>query len=204
MDTLAVGGRVAGKLHGRFDYNFELLHEFGNYSNDHLDGAGLLTGAGWRISSSGWKPRVSTDYEYASGDDGKKNNSRETFDNMFGFNWPMNSITGQFAWKNLKDLRAGVEFTPFKRLSFKVDGRDLWLANVSDGLYNALGTRTVFTPSATSAHIGESVEMMANVTVTKSTSFGFGVGALFPGQYLKQSQKDQKYIYPYISFTQTF
>lgn len=204
MDTLAVGARIIGKIPGGFDYNFEPLHEFGGYSNDRLNATGLLTGAGWTISSSGWKPRVSTDYEYASGDDAKKDHSRETFDNMFGFNWPMNSITGQFAWKNLKDLRAGVEFTPFKKLTFKVDWRDLWLANINDGLYNAVGTRTVFNPSATSAHIGESVEMMATATLTKHTSFGFGVGTIFPGEYLKESKKDQPYIYPYVSFTQTF
>lgn len=204
MDTLALGGRIVGKLRGGFDYNFEPLHEFGNYSNDRLNASGLLTGAGWIIGSSSWKPRISTDYEYASGDNAKKNYTRETFDNMFGFNWPMNSVTGQFAWKNLKDLRTGVEFSPFKRLTFKVDGRDLWLANINDGLYNALGTRTVFNPKATSGHIGESVEMMATAALSKYTSFGFGVGTIFPGEYLKQSQKDQPYIYPYIGFTQTF
>jgi len=203
MDTLAVGVRLVGKIRG-FDYNFEPLHQFGSYSNDTLRAAGLLTGAGWLVSSKGWKPRIYTDYEYASGDDAKKNYTRETFDNMFGFNWPMNSVTGQFAWKNLKDLRAGVEFAPFKKLKFKVDGREYWLANIHDGLYNALGTRTVFNPDAKSAHIGESIEMMATATVTKSTSFGFGVGTIFPGEYLKESKKDQAYIYPYISFTQTF
>lgn len=204
MDTLAVGGRVVGKLRGGIDYNFEPLHEFGSYSNDRLDAAGLLTGAGWTISSYGWKPRLSTDYEYASGDNGKKNGTRETFDNMYGYNQPMNSLTGQFGWKNLKDFRSGVEFYPFKKLKIKVDGREYWLANTEDGLYNALGNITVHNVKATSAHVGESVEMMAAAMLTKYTTFGFGVGTLFPGEYLKQSQKDQAFVYPYISLTQTF
>ena len=204
MDTLAVGVRISGKLPGRVDYNFEPLHEFGGYSNDRLDASGLLTGAGWNIATSGWKPRLSTDYEYASGDDGKTNGTRETFDNMFGYAYPMNSLTGLFAWKNLKDLRAGVEFAPLKKLKIKLNGREFWLANTQDGFYNSYGQRIVFNPKATSAHIGESVETMATATLTKYTTVGFGVGALFPGEYLKQSQKDQVFIYPYLYLAQTF
>ena len=204
FDTLAVGLRVAGKLRGGFDYNIEPLHEFGSYSNDRLNASGLLGGAGWTTTVAGWKTRISSDYTYASGDDAKNNGSRETFDNMYGFNFPTNSLTGQFGFKNIKDLRAGVEFYPFKKLKIKMDGRDFWLANINDGFYNASGTRIVFNPKATSAHVGESVEMMATATLTKSTTFGFGVGTLFPGQYLKDSQKDQAYTYSYIYWSQKF
>ncbi|HTW65187.1 MAG TPA: alginate export family protein [Bryobacteraceae bacterium] len=203
-ETLALGGRWIGKLPGSFDYNFEPMHEYGYYSSDQLDANALLAGAGWTSTPFGWKTRVSTDYEYASGDNEKKNGTRETFDNMFGFNQPMNSLTGAFGFKNLKDLRSGVEFTPVKKLKIKVDGREFWLANTADGLYNALGTLTVHNMKATSAHVGESIEMMATATLTKNTAFGFGVGTLFPGEYLKQSGKDQAYLYPYISFIQKF
>lgn len=204
MDTLALGGRIVGKTRGGFDYNFEPLHEFGNYSNDRLDANGLLTGAGWTAASSAWTPRLSTDYEFASGDNGQKNGVRENFDNMFGYNYPMNSLTSVFGWKNLKDLRAGVEFTPLKKLKVKLNGRDFWLANVHDGLYNAYGTETVLNPKATSAHVGESVEMMATATLSKYTAVGFGVATLFAGEYLKQSDKDQPFICPYFYFQQRF
>lgn len=204
MDTLALGGRIVGTTPGGFDYNFEPLHEFGGYSNDRLDANGLLTGAGWTAKSSAWTPRLSTDYEFASGDNGQKNGVRETFDNMFGYNYPMNSLTSVFDWKNLKDLRAGVEFTPLKKLKFKVNGRDFWLASVHDGLYNAYGTETILNPKATSAHVGESVEMMATATLSKYTSVGFGVATLFAGEYLKESNKDQPFICPYFFFAQRF
>jgi hypothetical protein len=203
-NTLAVGGRWIGTLPGRFDYNFEPMHEFGDYSNDHVDANALLTGVGWTVTRFGWKPRVSTDYEYASGDNAKKNDVRETFDNMYGFNQPMNSLTGAFGFKNLKDWRAGVQFTPLKKLTLKVDGHEFWLANTEDGMYNAVGTETVHDVKATSAHVGESIEMMATITPNKYTTFGLGVGTLFPGQYLKEAQKDQAFIYPYIYWRERF
>ncbi|MFN7995716.1 MAG: alginate export family protein [Bryobacteraceae bacterium] len=204
MDTLATGGRVIGKLAARFDYSVEAVHEFGSYANDRLDATALAAGAGWVIMQGRWKPRLSGDYAYASGDDGRKNGIRGTFDNMFGFNQPTNSLTGQFGWKNIKNLRGGVEFFPLARLKVKVDGRNLWLASKADGLYNAPGVRTVYNPNATSAHVGETVEMLSTVTVTRTTSISFGVGTLFPGSYLRQSHKGDAFIYPLICLTQKF
>jgi len=199
MDTLAAGGRIVGKLRGGVDYSFEALHEFGNYSNDRLNAAGLVAGGGWKITQSGWAPRISSDYAYASGDDGRKDDSRETFDNMYGYNQPMNSVTGQFGWKNIKDLRTGVEFAPLRRLKVKLDGRDLWLASTADGLYNAAGTRTVYDTKATNAHVGETIEMLSTVTVTRSTSVGFGVGTLFSGAYLQEAHKGHVHIPVHVS-----
>lgn len=203
-DTLAFGLRIAGKLPGRVDYNVEPLHEFGSFADDRLSASALLAGTGWVITNSGWKPRLGTDYTYASGDNGRNNGVRETFDNMYGYNFPTNSLTGQFYFRNIKDLRTGIEFYPWKKLKLKLDGREFWLADVHDGLYSGLGTRTVFNPKATSAHVGESIEMMATAALSKHTTAGFGVGTLFPGEYLKQSNKDQAFIYPYLYLTQTF
>jgi hypothetical protein len=204
MDTLAAGARIIGKVRGGLDYSFEALHEFGSYSNDRLKAAGLVAGGGWTIKQSGWKPRLSTDYAYASGDDGRKDDSRETFDNMYGFNQPLNSVTGLFGWKNIKDLRTGVEITPLHRLKLKLDGRDLWLASTADGLYNSAGTRTVDDTKATSGHVGESLEMLSTVTLTRTTSVGFGVGSLFSGAYLQQAHKGATFIYPYMTLFQKF
>jgi hypothetical protein len=198
MDTLAAGGRVIGKLRGGVDYSFEALHEFGSYSSDRLNAMGLVAGGGWAITKSGLAPRVSADYAYASGDDGRKDGSRETFDNMYGYNQPMNSLTGLFGWKNIKDLRTGVEFYPLRKLKVKLDGRDFWLASTADGLYNAAGTRTVLDTGATSGYVGESIELLSTVSATKSTTLGFGVGTLFSGTYLQQAHKGATFIYPII------
>jgi hypothetical protein len=46
--------------------------------------------------------------------------------------------------------------------------------------------------------------MMATATLSKHSTFGLGVGTLFPGEYLKQSNKDQAFIYPYIYWNQSF
>ncbi len=199
-DTIYGGLRVIGKLRA-FDYNAEAVREGGSYSRDVVQALGYVGGGGWLISDTLAKPHVSSDFSWASGDSGRKDGHHESFDYLYGAQQPVNSLTGQVAWRNIADWRAGVDFAPFKKLTVKCDFRDYWLATVQDGLYNGFGTETVLNKKATSSHVGEGVETQFVYSITPKTSLGVGVGNLKPGAYLQQSGKITGYIYPYLSFS---
>jgi hypothetical protein len=186
-----------------FDYNAEAVREGGSYSKDVVQALGYVGGAGWLISDTPAKPHVSSDFSWASGDSGRKDGHHESFDYLYGSQQPLYSLTGQVAWRNIGDWRAGIDFAPFKKLTVKTDFRDYWLATVQDGLYNGFGTRTVFNSKATSTHVGEGVETQFVYAVTPKTSLGVGVGNLKPGAYLRQSGKITGYVYPYLSFSRS-
>jgi len=200
-DTLYAGTRLIGALPGRFDYSLEGVREAGHYSNDVVDAWGYVAGGGWTVNHSAFKPHISSDYVWASGDDGKKDGFHQAFDCMYGLNQPLNSMTGQVSWKNIEDWRAGVDFYPVKKLKVKIDYRDYWLATLADGLYNSSGTRTVFDAKATSNHVGEGVDAQVIYTLNSKTVVGFGFGKLTPGEYLKQAGKTTGLVYPSIYFT---
>jgi len=200
-DTLYGGLRVIGKLPGRFDYSVEGVKEVGHYSHDVVDALGWVAGGGWTVNDAPAKLHFSSDFVWASGDDGKKDGFHEAFDCLYGLNQPLNSMTGQISWKNIQDWRAGVDFSPAKKLKVKVDYRDYWLANTQDGLYNSSGTRTVFDAKATSNHVGEGVDAQFIVTLNSKTVLGLGLGDLNPGAYLKQAGKTTGLIYPSLWFT---
>ena len=201
-DTIYGGLRVIGKV-GTLDYNAEAVREGGSYGNDVVQALGYVGGAGWSFPNIFGKPHVSGDFAWASGDSGRKDGHHESFDYLYGAQQPLTSLTGQVAWRNIADLRAGVDFTPLKKLTVKLDYRDYWLATVQDGLYSGVGTRTVFNTKATSTHVGEGVETQFIFTVSPKMNFGVGVGNLTPGAYLKQSGKTTGYIYPYLSFSRS-
>jgi hypothetical protein len=159
---------------------------------------GIVAGGGWTIPTAPWKIRISSDYSYASGDSGVNDGHHQSFDYLYGPQ-SVSSLTGQFAWKNLKDWRTGVEFTPIKKLTAKICIRDLWLANVNDSLYNGSGAKTVTNTKATSGHVGEELDALFVYRVNAKTSVGFGVGNLTPGAYLIQSKKTTGFVYPYLS-----
>jgi hypothetical protein len=62
----------------------------------------------------------------------------------------------------------------------------------------------VLNRNATSSHIGAEVNAVALYQWSKIWKFGAGYGRLFAGSYLKQSQDDFSYNYPYLMFVGSF
>jgi hypothetical protein len=200
-DTLYLGGRVIGKLLGGVDYNVEGVREAGSYADDTVRAWGYVGGGGWTNGRLPWKLHFSSDFMYASGDSGIKDGRHESFDFLYGLQQPLASLTGLFSWRNTENWRAGVDFSPVKKLQLKVSYRDYWLATVTDGLYNSAGTQTVLNKLATSNHVGEGVDAQAVLVLSGKMNFGIGVGNLDPGSYLRQSGKTSGFVYPYLNFT---
>jgi hypothetical protein len=196
-DTLYPGGRIIGKTKRRLDYNFEGVREAGSYSDETIRAWGYVGGGGWAVAPSLWKLHVSSDYQFASGNDDKKDGVHNQFDYLYGAQQPPTSLSGLFAWRNIENFRAGADFSPLRKLTVKIDYRDYWLATVQDGLYNAIGTETASNTKATSNHVGEGIETQFIYSLNGKTSLGAGIATLSPGAYLVQSKKTTGYDYPY-------
>jgi hypothetical protein len=196
-DTVYLGGRLAGKVPKALDYSLEAVKEVGMYADDAINAFGFVGAAGWTIPAAPWSVRLNGDYAFATGDSGNVDGHHQSFDYLYGPQ-SVSSLTGQFAWRNLKNLRAGVDLKPFKKLTAKISFRDYWLATVKDSLYNSVGTKTVTNTKATSTHVGEGVDALFVYAFNAKTSVGFGAGTLTPGAYLVQSKKTTGFIYPYL------
>jgi hypothetical protein len=151
--------------------------------------------AGWTITDSALKPRVSMEYNYASGDAAQKDGIRATFDQFYPSNHGYYGMIDQFGWKNLKNWRAGFDCQPLKKLTLRMDFNQFYLATVQDSLYASSGSSLVLNRNATSSHIGAEVNAVALYQWSKIWKFGAGYGRLFAGSYLKQSQDDFSYNY---------
>lgn len=202
---LVMGGlRLAGKAPGRMDYSFEMLHQGGTYAKDHISAWGGTYTLGWTVVRSGWKPRVSADYSFASGDKNSKDGMRGTFDLMYGNNQPFYGLTGLFGWKNIRTTRAGMDFAPLKRLTVLIDYRDYNLNTVQDGLYNASGTQIFMNRKATSAHVGEGLDAQFAYAWPKGITTSIGLGSVFCGTYLHEVAQKDTYLYPYFMWSKRF
>jgi hypothetical protein len=202
-DIVYGGARFLGTLPGGLDYNAEAVREGGEYAADVMKAFGYVTGAGWTAAKAPWTPHLISEYLYGSGDDNRKDGHHQQFDYLYGAQQPIVSLNGQFAWRNIEDLKLGGEVHPLKQLTVSLFYKDYWLATVQDGLWSGAGVKTVFDAKATSNHVGEGLENMFTVKVTPKTTVGAGVGTLTPGAYLKQAGKTTGYLYPYIMFLRT-
>ena len=202
---LVMGGlRFVGKAPGRMDYSFELLHQGGSYATDHISAWGGTYTLGWTVTPSGWKPRVSADYSHASGDRNSKDGRRGTFDLMYGSNQPFFGLTGLFGWKNIRTTRAGLDFSPLRRLTVMIDFRDYNLGTVQDGLYNSSGTQVFMNRKATSAHVGEGLDAQFAYAWPKGITTSIGLGSVFCGTYLHEVGQKDTYLYPYFMWSKRF
>ena len=128
-DTLYMGARIIGRTRGRLDYSVEGVREAGGYAHDSVRAWGYIAGGGWKVSPALWNLHLSSDYAFATGDNGKKDGVHQQFDFLYGAQQPPTSLTGQLSWRNIKDWRGGADFTPVRKLTVKLDYRNYWLGD---------------------------------------------------------------------------
>jgi hypothetical protein len=198
------GVRVLGKTPGRFDYVVEFVVQRGSYSTDKVAAAGASYVGGWTVNHSRFQPRLSVEYNYASGDPNSKDGMRDTFDQFYPSNHAYYGMMDQFGWKNMKNARAGFDCLLTRKFKLRTDFNQFYLATVQDGLYNTSGSSIALDRKATSGHIGSETNTVALYQWSKIWKFGAGYGHLFAGEYLKESKAAGfGYTYPYIMFVGT-
>lgn len=205
-DALIVtpGVRIFGKTLRRLDYTAELAVQRGSYSADSVSAMAGSYVAGWTLNGSAFKPRISVEFNHASGDPASKDGTRQTFDQLYPTNHSYYGIADQMGWKNMRNPRVGFDFEPIKKWKLRADFNEFYLATTQDGLYNASGTRIVLNRAATSRHVGSEADFIALYKFSKMWTFGGGYGHLFPGEYLKQSKASFGYSFPYLMFIGNF
>jgi hypothetical protein len=125
---------------GHFDFELEGGYQFGTVSADTRAGAPRLdvsayfvhADAGYQFDAP-WRPRLSVDYDYASGDDAKGTFRR--FDTLLGMRRPdftPSGILAAIGRANIMSPGLRLEATPSPRLDGFVSFRPMWLASATD------------------------------------------------------------------------
>ena len=133
---------------GKLDYEVEVIGQTGEISASlspvapTLDvEAGFLHADLGYSFDHGWKPRLSAEFDYASGDDGKASYGR--FDTLFGMrraDLAPSGIYNAVGRANIVATGLRLEATPSKRWDVFVAYRGLWLASASDS-FSTTGVR---------------------------------------------------------------
>ncbi|MFO1103173.1 MAG: alginate export family protein [Methylocystis sp.] len=182
-DTYAPGLRVYGVI-DNFDYDFDLNKQFGetgefrqlgNIQNAvqttvQHDAIAYAFEAGYTFSDHPWKPRISANYAYGSGNKSPYDSVNQTFDVFYGFNQPF-SRDDYIAWNNVKAPKARIEFTPFKNLQVDTAFSAYWLASAAAAwdrvnLYAPLGNRGTFLGTEYDLRIRYRLNQFINMTAS--------------------------------------
>lgn len=148
-DLHSVSARIiAEPKTGLADFEAEGIYQFGSLSSSLSASAAPLDVESWFIHAdagytfaTAWKPRISIEYDRASGDGPGHKYTR--FDTLFGMRRSDLGPAGIYAAlgrANIETLGIRAEVAPSKRLDVFVNGRTLWAANSTDS-FSSTGVR---------------------------------------------------------------
>ena len=186
-------------LHG-FDYQTEIVRQGGRAGSLHHSATAAYGIAGYSMAKPAWKPHVSAEFSYASGDRDPNDRTRRTFDHLLPTNHLFYGITDPTGWQNMRMARIGADAKPRAGLQVNLDYRWLWLDSAADALYDVSGRAVVRPKSGNTARsIGTELDFSCVWSVSKQLKIGGGVGHLFAGDFLKQNAGGSGQTFPYIS-----
>ena len=204
LEQITTGGRLAGKLPGRLDYNLEMDLQRGSLGQDSV----RAWAGHWQLRhtlSAASVPRLTAEYNFASGDADPLDGVRGTFDQLYPTAHDKYGLADQVGWRNIHDVRVGFDVTPFKATPIAVNYHSYWLAEKRDALYAASGAALArVMTGATSARVGHEIDVQISRPLFPQLALTAGYAHLFAGPFLKQATPGASYSGPFAMVTYVF
>ena len=194
-----------GKLPGRFDYGTEMAKQTGSlgfYSIHSWAGQWVV---GKTFGAAALQPRFFAESNYASGTHDYARRQWGTFDQLYPSSHDKLGFADQVGWRNIVQVRSGVEESLAKQWRLRQTYENFWLASTQDGLYGASGLLVVKAPLiAAGRHVGQEMDLDFDYEWNRALTVGFGYARLFAGEFLKRTTPGRDFQYPYGYLTYRF
>lgn len=206
LDSKTTGVRWVGKAPRGIDYGVEIAAQTGRSADDRVRAWAGHWVTGYTLPVSSWKPRLSVEYNYATGDHDPHDGRAGTFDQLYATGHDKMGVTDQVGWRNIRNLRVGFDAKPVAKLTCWVNYHNWWLADAHDALYSATGSVAVAAAATTGSglHAGQELDAQGSYAWSKHAQAGVGMGHIFPGEFLRRATPGRSYTYPYASLLFTF
>jgi alginate export protein len=204
-DFQVYGFRWNGKLPKGFDYATEIAVERGKVGKSDFEAWAGHWVLG-RTLKSAWRPRLFAEYNYASGDKNAEDTKVQTFDVMYPSAHLKWGETDQVGWRNIHDVRGGLELSPSPWWSVSGNYHAYWLANTHDALYAANGLPVLPRVASGTAGrwVGQEADVQGSHKFAGAFEVGAGVGHIFPGTFIQRASPGRGYTFPYIMMIYVF
>jgi hypothetical protein len=151
------------------------------------------------------RPRLFSEYGFASGDRNPDDGLRGTFDQLYPNVHDHHGLADAVGWQNLREVRAGMRFSPRRNWTLAGAYCDWWLANPTDAFYNASGGIVARdTKGLSGSHIGEEFDAETSYRINRQLELGAGIGHILPGSFLAGTHHNHPYTYPYLMLNYNF
>jgi len=200
-DHTTLGGRVWGEVPCTgWDYDATGAYQFGESGRNADIRAFALHGeAGYTFAEVAWKPRLSLEGNWASGDDDPKGGDVETFDQLFPTNHNKYGIADVMGWRNTRNVGVAAKAKPIEKLEAKLGYYAFWLDQAEDSLYNAGGKAIVSNTSGTDASfVGHEIDAELTYKASDQVECSGGAAHVFAGDYLNDNSEGDGFTFAFV------
>ena len=195
-----IGVRLKEQVGKAFDYGGELIYEGGKVGKQSIVAWATEVGAAYQFLNVASKPRVFTQYDYASGNGNPAQNAtHSTFDTIEPSAHDRFGISDLFGWQNIEAVRLGTTVEPHRRLTLTAQGLDFWAPSAVDSIYNTSGSAIVTNKTNHGNHLGAEVDGYSWYEINKHFNVGGGIGYFGGGQFLTNVTTSHSYTTYYIA-----
>ena len=190
----AFGVRFKAQARTALDYGGEVILETGKVGAQSIRASAAQAGAAYQFLNVATKPRIFTQFDYATGNSNPaKNATHTTFDTIFPTAHDRFGISDLFGGQNIESVRAGTTIEPHRRLSFTVQGLDFWAADALDSIYNSSGSAIVTNKTDHGLHLGAEIDGYSWYELNRHFNVGGGIGYFGAGQFLTNVSTSHTY-----------
>lgn len=203
FDAYYLGGRIYKKDCKGLDFDFTFIKQDGDRANDDIDAYGYHLFVAYNFKEMGFKPRISAEYSYASGDSDPNDGTLETFDGAFGARDKMFGRINLFHWMNLKDAQINLEVRPKKWLYLKAEYHHFWLAQRKDAWY--LNSKEYRDRTGNSGNkVGRELDLVGKLSLPMGNEIQFGFGHFWPDEFAKKQASDKETNWAFLQWVYRF
>jgi hypothetical protein len=181
--TVGVKWNGAG---ARLDLNYDGIFQWGTFAGGPIRAWAFATETGYRITTSGWRPRLSVRVDIASGDRDATDQRLESFNPLF----PGNSYSGAVGLlgpTNLTDLTPTIVMVPRPDLTIGVEAPSYWRTSTQDGVY-ATDLRLLIRPEAgTGKYVGTNPGVFVVWQATRHCQLQGVITRFLSGRFLEET-----------------
>jgi hypothetical protein len=194
------GVRVWGSA-GTFDYDEEVIVQWGSFGKDPIRAYAIASDVGWVLASVAAHPRFGVRVFITTGDRDRNEPTLNAFDPLFpGIAY--SGRAGLIGPTNLVTSAPSVSLTPNRRVHATIEWAPFWRTSTDDGVYGISGAvlRTGRSSDKRSVGSQASVEVEGRVTTHLSVSAS---AVLFrAGGFLKETPPgiDTRYLASHLSY----
>lgn len=186
----SIGLRRFGKLGKRFQYNTEIIYQFGELGNADVSAFNVETDWHYKLINTTWLWNPGLKLEYTSGDKNTGDSKLNSFNPLF-VNPAYYSLAATITPVNLISIHPSIAAQPTEKLKLYTEWAFFWRASENDGLYQP--PRFLNQPANGSAEksLGSQLGFKASYEFNRHLSFDLDISYFIAGAFQKTSEASE-------------